>query len=895
MSELVPARPGPASSRSRGAPPRLARLLVVKFVRDTSAEFIVGDLDEAYAMEVSAAGARARYWRRAIASIWARREGGRSPSLIPEPPRRPSHRGGSLLADLRFALRLSRKSPAFSALVVLTLALGIGVNTAVFSVLNGVLLRPLPYAEPRELVNVWQIYYEWQDSDVPLFRTLAEHFNASYPVFLAWQERGHVFDDVAAYNDFSAIVEGPELAERMPTIATSAALFDVLGVQPQLGRGFTAAEDSMGAARVVVISHAVWLQRFAGDPAVLGEMLVLTGVPHTIVGVMPPGFYFPERRYQLWVPLRDSNREDRWTRQSLDVVARLRNGISLDRAQIEMDAVTWQILEDNPESPDVGIRLIGRVDEVSGSTSGTLLLLMASAGLVLAVTTANLAGLFMVRSAGRRQEIAVRRALGAGGLRLAGQLFTESFVLVLAGGVAGIVAIAGGMRWLKLLLPSTIPRLDDIMVDGRVLAFTATVSVAIALLFGIGSALYAGRQQLVDVLRAAGPGAARQRARSVLVVGEVTVAIVLTTGAVFLLGSYFNLIGADRGFDQANVLTFQLTAPLDDWGQPDNLRSFSRRVLAGIEGVPGVRSAATVSTLPFSGGQSSSSFGLTDNSDDESEAWSLEEVVSPTYFETMDVPLLRGRFFEATDTADSAKVAIINQRLAQEYWSATDPLGELVWEDGVPFTIVGVVGNNKHRSLTERVERMRYLVEAQKPRVLTSVVVRTDVDPGSTSSLIRDAVGDVSPGATISEVASLSSLVARTTALPRFRSLMLTGLALVALVLAMLGVYGVIALSVAARRREIGVRMALGAERRDILRHVLAGGARLVVPGVILGVVVASLTARLIEAYVYEVRVTDPTTFAGVAVLIAVVALLATWVPARRAARIEPLIVMRGE
>ena len=637
------------------------------------------------------------------------------------------------------------------------------------------------------------------------------------------------------------------------------------------------------------------MHRFGGDRSVLGEDLHLTGVPHTIIGVMPPGFYFPERSQHLWVLLRDGTRNNRWNTQSLSVVARLRDGVSIGDAQREMDGATLQILEDNPDSPDVGIRLVGRVDEIAGTTAGTLVLLMAAVGLVLLVTTTNLAGLLLVRATGRRQEIAVHRALGAGRFRLAVQLLIESCLLAILGGTIGFVATFWGMRWIKFLLPDSIPRVADITIDGRVLGFSIVVSASIALVFGLASAFHTGRHKLVDALRAAGPGAigAGQRGRSALVVGEIAVAVVLMVGATLLLSSYFKLVAVDRGFDENNVLTLSLSAPLEDWNDAQRLRDFHRRALEGIARIPGVEGVAAVESLPFTNAQSSLSFGTVDNS--EMDAWSLENKVSPGYFETMGVPLLRGRLFERFDTADGQRVAIVNEWLADEYWAHGDALGELIWEYGEPFTIIGVVADIKHRALSERIERMRFRVQQQAPEIVTSIVVRSPGDPLILAPAIRDAVGAVSPRATVSEVASMASLVDETTSLARFRSLMLAGLAAVAALLAVLGVYGVVALSVAERRREIGVRMTLGALHADILRQVLGSGARLIVAGVILGLAAAALAVRSLESYVYEVPVTDPSTFAGVAFAVIVIAVLATLIPARRAARIEPLIVLRGE
>lgn len=382
--------------------------------------------------------------------------------------------------------------------------------------------------------------------------------------------------------------------------------------------------------------------------------------------------------------------------------------------------------------------------------------------------------------------------------------------------------------------------------------------------------------------------------RSLLVVGEVMAAVVLLVGATLLLHSYINLVGVEPGFDDSNVLTFRVSAPLEDWNDEQRLRDFYRRALLRVEQIPGVRSVATVTSLPFGGGQSSSSFGLAATGGEESEGWSLEQTVGPAYFETVGIPLLRGRLFDRNDGAGGEKVTIINQRLADYYWDDADPIGERIWDEDVPHTIVGIVGNSKHASLAEEIERMRYYVDAQDPEVRAWFVARTGIPPTEVAAAVRAAVRAAADRATISEVASLRSLVARTAAFPRFRSLMLTGLAAIAVVLAILGVYGIVAMSVAARRREIAVRMTLGAQRGEISRQVLAGGARLIVAGVVLGVVAAAAAVRLIESYVFEVRTTDPVTFLAVALLVAAIAAMATWIPARRASRIEPLIVLRG-
>ncbi len=822
---------------------------------------------------------------------------------------------GTLLKDIRYAIRTLTASPGFLAVAILTLAIGIGANTAIFSVVNGVLLRPLPYPEPDRVYQVYQTNDGWLDSEVAILRAFALHMPTSYPRARAWIADNPVFSHLSSYTDRSYALTSPDSSEPIETIEFTGDLFGALGVQPILGRGFQPEEDEIGAARVVVLSYGCWQNRYGGDPEVIGETVVLDGDPHTIIGVLPQEFYFPEPTNELYTLLTDQDRDEEWGSQWLSTIGRLAPGISEQGALAGMEVKQTGVNAIDPESdPDedpFGIRLVSQIDDVVGDTRPTLIMLLAAVGLVLLVACANIANLLLVRATGRRREVAVRAALGAGRGRLTRQFLVESVLLAVAGGVVGLVVAFWSLGPLRSLIPEGMPRIDEIGIDPSVLGFTLLVSVLVGLLFGLAPVYQASRFSLAAVLQESSLGSAggtrRSRARSMLVVSEVAVAVVLLVGAALLVNSYLRLQSEERGFDTENLLTVRVIPVQGVLAEDHETVSFQRELIARVSALPGVTAATLASTVPFSGSTSVNTFELVGAEFPEGiEGRSLLTIVEPGYFRTMGIPLVRGRTFTAQDNADAPGVVIINEAMAERFWPGQDPIGKQIWqrphgdEGGDPepedfVTIIGIVGNLKHRQLGEEIEAKRYRPLGQLTRRSLSVVIRTSTDPLQLAPLVRSTIWEIDNRVTLRRLATMEQLVSRSAAEPRFRTLLLSTLAGIAVMLSMIGIYAVIAYSVAQGTREIGVRMALGADPATVLRQVVGHGLRLAIVGVVIGTGVALVATSVLESYLYEVSTTDPATFAAVGVLVVAVAVLSTLIPARRATRIDPMVALRSD
>jgi putative ABC transport system permease protein len=816
----------------------------------------------------------------------------------------------SILKDFRYAIRSLVSSPGFLAVAILTLAIGIGANTAIFSVVNGVLLKPLPYPEPDRILQVHQTNEAWIDSDVALLRWFALSMPVSYPRARAWEVDNPVFEHLASYQDLEYSLTRPDRSEPIEAIAFTGDLFGVLGVQPLFGRTFLPEEDEVGAERVVVLSYGTWQNRYGGDREVIGKTMILDGDPYTIVGVMPREFYFPERSNELYTFLADEDRDEEWDSQWLRTIGRLAPGVSEEEALAGMEVVQSGINEIDPSlEPDedpMGIRLISHLDEVVGDTRPTLVMLLAAVGLVLLVACANIANLLLVRATGRRREVAVRAALGAGRGRLARQFLVESVMLAMAGGIVGLAVAYWSLGPLRLLIPGEMPRIDDVGIDPSVLGFTVLVSLLVGLLFGLAPAVQASRLSLATVLQESSlgsvGGARRSRSRSLLVVSEVAVTVVLLVGAALLVNSYMRLQGEERGFDTENLLTLRVMPVPDAFPEQQEVVSFQREVVEKISALPGVTGVTLATSIPFAGSTSINTFQMLDGElPEDTEARSLFQVVEPGYFRTMGIPLLRGRVFTEQDSADAPGVIIINEAMAERYWPGQDPIGKQIQrgesdeEQDNRRTIIGVVGNVKHRELGEEIEPKRYRPLAQEPGRYVSLAIRTASDPLEMAPLVRSTIWEVDNRVTLRRMSTMKELVSNSTAEPRFRTLLLSLLAGIAVALSMVGVYAVIAYSVAQGTREIGVRMALGADPGSVLRQVVLNGLRLALLGVVLGTGAALLATRVLESYVYEVSTTDPLTFVAVGALVIAVAILSTLIPARRATRIDPMVALRSE
>ena len=810
----------------------------------------------------------------------------------------------SLLLDIRYALRTFVKNRSFTAIVVLMLAVGTGANTAIFSVVNGVLLRPLPYPDEHRIVNVWPTYDEWLDSEVALLRLFAERHPTSYPGFKFWTEHASGFEAMAAFDGARYALAQPYGSEVVGTTTSTGGLFQVLGVQPILGRGFLPEEDRVGADRVVVLSYGFWQRQFAGYRDAVGQTLTLNGQPYTVIGVMPREFYFPDREKELYALLPDDERMTGWDSQSLSTVARLEPGLSLEDAEAGLRIVQQRANEASPESKKFSVRLVPLLEEMVGDTRATLLLLLTAGGLVLLVVTANIANLFLARATGRHREIAMRAALGAGLGSLTRQLLVEGLLLSLAGGMAGLALASWILRPLRLLIPSGFPRVADIGIDLTVVGFIVLISVFLGGFLGLVLAYQASRLSLTETLQGSATGSVGGRGRSplraILVVAEVAIAVILLVGAALMMTSYMRLQAIERGFDTQHLLTVRVTPMQYAVPERHQVLEFYRLVLERVRALPGAISVGLTSTLPFSGSTSVSSFTMLDNALPEGvDTRSLRQTISTDYLRSMGIPLLRGRVFSEQDDADAPRVVIINQAMADRYWPGRDPIGRQIREgsgdDGDLETIIGIVGDIKHKSLDEKIEPKRYRPLGQGSSRHMALVVRTSADPLELAPVVRRTIWDIDNGVTLRNIYSMKQLVSRSAAEPRFRTTILTLLAGIAILLSVVGVYGVIAFLVAQSVREIGVRMALGARPSDVVRHVLGFGLFLSVIGVVIGIAASIAATRVIESYLFQVSATDPMTFAAAAVLIVAIAAIASGIPAWRATKIDPAVVLKAE
>jgi putative ABC transport system permease protein len=807
----------------------------------------------------------------------------------------------TLLQDLRYGVRTLAKTPGFSAIAVLTLALGIGANSAIFSVVNAVLLAPLPFDEPERLVMVGEYDTSEAEGDS----------NMSYLNFVDFREQNRTFDDIAAYNRAGFSVTIGEEPERVEGALVSWTLFQTLQVQPIAGRAFLPEEDKKGAPPVVVISHGLWQRRFGGDPGVVGRALVVEGKQATVVGVMPAGFQFPVGTdpADMWAPLATNSLfADSRGAHFLDAVGRLERGVTVDQAKADLDAISAALEQQYPDS-NIGYRsrVVPLHEALVGDVRAALLVLLGAVGFVLLIACVNVANLLLARALSRQKEIAIRSALGASRWRVARQLLTESLLLALVGGALGLAVAAWGADALAALVADEIPRAAEIGLDGRVVGFTFGVAALTGVVFGLAPALRLARADLNETLkdgsRATTEGVRHNRVRSALVVAEVVFSVVLLAGAGLMIRSLVGLLSVDTGFTARNVVTMDLTVPeaaFED--DPFFAGTFYRQALDRIASIPGIRSAAVTSTLPLSGNAIGIGYfieGKTPTAEGERPS-APYDAVSPGYFRTMGIPVLRGRDFTPQDTKEGQPVIIISEALARRYWSDEDPVGKRMTigysaGEGQPASreIVGVVGNIKHQGLEHGADVAMYTPFAQTPWPFGTVVVAAEADPAGVVAAIRKEVMAVNRSQAVFNIRPMSEVVSRSVSEPRLYMALLAAFAGLALLLTAVGIYGVMAYSVSRRTHEIGIRMALGARPGDVLRLVVRQGMGLVLAGVAVGLVAAVAATKSMESLLFGVSAGDPLTLASVALLLVLVAFLAVLVPARRAAGLDPMIALR--
>jgi putative ABC transport system permease protein len=820
----------------------------------------------------------------------------------------------TLRQDVRFGLRTLRKRPGFTLVAVLTLALGIGANSAIFSVVNAVVLRPLPYAAPERLVALWGNLNQKGFEEVEL----------SAPEFADFRARGaHVFEDAAAYYEGGFNMTGAGEPERVRGVYATAGLFSTLGVAPLKGRAYTAEEDRPGSNDVVVISHSLWRRRFNSDPAVAGKSVMLDGRACTVVGVMPADFRFPDNDTDIWKPaafdadlLSPNNRGSHF----MSAVARLKPGFDAGRAGEEVAALARAQGEENPNSYPRGFGASIRplAEEVVGRSVRTSLFVMLGAvGLVLLIACANVANLLLARAASRRKEVAVRTALGAGRARIMRQLMTESVLLSLAGGAAGLVLALWGVDLLVALAPEGTPRVGEVGLDARVVAFTFGVSLLTGVVFGLAPALHASKVDLNESLkeggRGSGEGAGRGSLRGLLVVGEFALALVLLAGAGLLVKSFSRVLGESPGFDARGVLTMRLVLPQTKYRSYEEHRAFYSNLFGRLRALPGVEAVGANNLLPLNGNGGSRTFLIEGRPVPPGQPKPEEQLrfVTPGYFASLRVPVLRGRDFDERDVQSAPRVAVVTRAMAERHWPGEEAVGKRIAYAGIArgqeqrpewIEVVGVVGDVRHRGLDLESKPEIYVPVYQPlfsnrpvPPLSLYVAVRTSGDAGALAASVRREVAAVDPEQPVANVRTMEERLAESVAQRRFNMTLLGIFACVALVLAGVGVYGVMAYAVARRTHEIGIRVALGARRGDVLRLVLRQGMWLALAGVAAGLVGAYAATRLMSGLLYGVSPTDPLTFAGVAALLAAVGLLACLVPARRATKVDPMVALRYE
>jgi putative ABC transport system permease protein len=792
------------------------------------------------------------------------------------------------------------KSPGFTAVAVLALALGIGANTAIFSVVNSVLLRSLPYSDPDRLVVIWE-------TNPNLSEGLRLRNEASPANFLDWKAQNTVFEDLGAYNWNTFNLTGGDQPEQLTGNPVTAGIFSTLGVKPLYGRVITPDDDREGAPPVVVLSHRLWQRRFGARAEVVGEQIALNNQSYTVVGVMPPEFEFPVAMSELWVPMAFTKAAaERRQAHFLYTRARLKPGVTLAQAQAEMDTIAARLRQQYPDTnTDRGIRLVTLHEETVAQLRPALLVLMGAVLLVLLIACANVANLMLARATARHKEIAIRTALGASRWRVARQLLTESVLLALAGGLLGLLLALWGVDLLKSGVPENMTYMhgwNQIGLDARVLAFTLGVSLLTGIIFGLAPALQASKTDLHEGLKEGDRGSTgtRNRVRGLLVAFEMAISLVLLVGAGLMMRSVVKLLEVRPGFDPHNVLSVSLSLPRARYDNAQKVSDFVAQLQERVAAQPGVRSVGAVDLLPMAGSGQTTTFVVEGKPAPArgSEPEANYRVATPTYFSTLGIPVQKGRAFTAHDKADAPPVALINETMAREFFPGEDPIGRrLLDPDGQnpPTEIVGIVGDVKHWGLDDKPESFLYLPHAQVGGRFITLVARTDGDPAAMASAVRREVLALDKDQPVFDVKTMEQRIATTSAPRRLPMYLLGVMASVALVLAAVGIYGVVAYSVTQRTHEIGIRMALGAQRRDILSLVVRQGMLMATVGVGVGLVASYFLMKVMSGMLYGVSATDPVTFSGVALLLATVALLACLIPARRATRVDPMVALRYE
>ena len=810
----------------------------------------------------------------------------------------------TLIKDLRYGLRSLLKRPAFTAIALITLALGIGANSAIFSIVNAIVLRPLPYRDSDRLVVIWG----------NLHKTGLEEIEVSAPEFKDFIDQCKSFEQIAAYDTAGFNLSGIDQPEWLRGSHVSASLFPTLGQGALLGRTFLTEEDQFGHAPVVILSHQLWERRFGGDMFIVNKMINLDGRATMVVGVMPASFHFPDKDTELWTPLAISNdlfAENNRGSHFLNVVARLRPNVTLPQARADLDTVTARLSQEHRNTYPSGFGATVRSlhEDTVGNLRPAMFVLLAAVGLVLLVACANVAHLRLANATTRYREIAIRVALGANRGRVMRQFLTESLLLSIIGGGLGLALAVWGVQILVALIPKDTPRLEEIGLDYRVVWFTLGVSIFSGLVFGVAPALQAAKTDLNEALKEGGrggtEGSRRLRLRSLLVISEFALALLLLIGAGLVLKSFRRLQEVKPGFEPANLLTMRVALTRAKYPNFQKSEAFFEQLLERLKALPEVKAAGAVNLLPFGGSGGDRTFMIQDQPAAEGEPHPDEQIrfVSAGYFGAMSIPLLKGRDFDARDLPGTPQVAIVNQALARKYWPNGQALGKRIsFSTRNPkwYEIVGIVGNVKHRGLDIEDKPEFYIpflqplfADANVPPMY--VAIRSSIEPSSLAAVVRKEVATIDPDQPVSNMLTMDQRIADSVAPRRFNMFLLGLFAALALLLAAIGIYGLMAFSVAQRTHEIGVRMALGARAEDVLRLVVTHGFKLALIGIAVGLGAAFALTRLMQNLLFDVSPTDTATFVIDSMLLAAVGLLACVIPARRATKVDPLVALRYE
>jgi putative ABC transport system permease protein len=818
---------------------------------------------------------------------------------------------GDFLQDLRYGLRVLRKTPVFTAVAVLTLAVGIGANSAIFSLAHAILLQPLPFPQSDHLVMVWE---------TDLNRQVTRGIVAPAEL-LDWSQQAHSFESLGALRTWFYNLSGGSEPEQVWGMSVTPNFFDVLRISPSLGRSFLPSEGTPGHEQVVILGHGLWLRRFGGDTAVLGHTLTIDQKPYTIVGVLPADFslYGTGRDYDIWMPFAWDRAQLRRDAHSVIVMGRLAPGISILQAQAEMATLLSREQRQYPdEDQGLGIRVVGMHDDFSHRLRPAVLVLMFAVGFVLLISCANVANLLLARAATRHREMAVRAALGASRLRLFRQLLTESMILAILGGILGIAVAGGGLGLLLAVLPRSggygeIPHPEWIRINIPVLLFTFGIAVVTGIIFGLAPALQISRADLSESMKEGGRDNTDRRGRAIrsaLVISETALALMLLVGAGLLIESFVRLLKQDVGFRTENLLTMQVWMPPARYPSDPQVVSFVEQARDRLAALPGVRSVSAINFLPLTGWADFSDFFIEGRPAPQKgqEFTSQYQVIDPEYFQTMGIPLKAGRNFTVADDPSGGGVAIISESLARQYWLGENPIGKRIrlippdapgpWQADTRtdwLTIAGLAGDVREKDLGEKPMPQIYLPFAQNPSRIMRFALRVDGDPAMLTGAVRHAVASVNADQAVTEVETMDDYVSDALSRPRLNMWLLAALAVLAIILASIGIYGVVMYSVAQRTHEIGIRMALGAQPSAILRLIVGQAMRLALAGIGVGLMASFLLTRLLAGALFGVRSSDPLIYAAVAAMLAAVAIVASYLPARRAVRVDPMIALRYE